>query len=225
MKRAFGLALGMIASTLLGCGDDKGSTSEGLDGGNPNDAAQGGSNSNEADAETGADAGKTDEAEGGANDPADGSAGALDYPDERGFEFDGKWFPATDNTTGCSYLTDRLYTRVDGVSEDMKRNGTLYINLPDEEPEGTYTVVTSEDVGTPPSAGEAHFYFNEGADRSDYWWGDGQSGTVSVVKIEKDTYDIVWEDVSIVRGQGSMILTPGTKTSSMNGWYTCAPRK
>jgi len=215
-------------STVLGCGDDKSSKSDRMDGGTPegSDAAQGGGNSNddESDAATHTDGGETDKSDSGVNDP-DGRVGAVDYPDERGFDFDGKWFPATDNTTGCSYLTDRLYTRVDGVTEDMKRSGTLYINLPDQEPEGEYTVVTAEGVGTGPAAGEAQFYFNEAADRSEYWWGDGKSGTVTVVKVEKDTYDVVWEDVSIVRGQGSMIIEPGKKTSSMSGWFTCAPRK
>lgn len=148
-------------------------------------------------------------------------ASTVEYPDELGFEFDGNFYPLDPNNDGCGDAGDGRFF-VNQSNPGDAGAVTAYVVFGGLPTPGTY-VVNEADGQTPPPAGEASVWFNEQRDSSDLWYSDGGSGVVDVVDAGGGAIDVVWHDVSLIRGEGSITIEPGSTTSSLEGWQVCEP--
>jgi hypothetical protein len=156
---------------------------------------------------------------------ADSGSGSANKPDEMGFDLEGVWCPQREKTAGCAAVSGRFFVNQGGTSADSTRVATAYVVFGgDAAPAPGEYKVNMADGATPPAAHEASIWFNDARDMSDYWYSDGKSGTVNVVAGSGKAIDVIWHDVTLVRGAGSITLEPGSMIESTEGWQTCMPK-
>ena len=85
---------------------------------------------------------------------------------------------------------------------------------------GTYTANMADPMTGIPAKGEASIRINDARDMSDYWDTDGEGGTVTVADAGGGAFDVLWKDVTFVRGAKSMVLAQGEKIVSLEGWIS-----
>ena len=136
------------------------------------------------------------------------------YPTTKGFEFDGGWYPVSEDGVSCQAVTNLYRFTGSGVRDVGGQDGTVrvyFLNLP--EP-GSYEVVAYT-FGVQPYPGTVGLEIADERDQS-FWYSDGEGGTLDVVSVGGLAVDVVWHDVAVSS-------TTGNDTMSDEGWLRCSP--
>ena len=178
--------------------------------------------------EPGKDAGTITSDSGAPGKDAATASGGASYPKELGFDLDGNWYAQDMNKVSCGATVNvngsTYYANQWGINETPGGAAVFYVSFFGDKLEaGTYPANIADPTNGIPKKGEVSIRINDARDMSSYWDTDGEGGTVTVVDAGGGAFDVLWHDVTFVRAAGSIVIAPGEKIVSLEGWLSCKP--
>ena len=171
----------------------------------------------DTDTDTDADADGDTDADTDADADADTDADTdTDPPDEQGWEFDGGWYPLTEDITYCQPWGTTYFLFSAGTNRDGTGAAAYgYAYFVDQPLPGDYAVVPMTTTSVP-GPGEVGVLIIDGRDNT-YWYSDGMAGTLNIQAWGDGGIDLFWQGISL--------LEPGSGASGDTdaAWMRCTP--